>query len=103
MYSNSPLQVKPGAVVIDVGINVVPQPREGWQATAAATTNDCSCNGPNQNGKERQAVQQAFAPGTYHVVGDVAFSEVSEVRLVLMCTLKHRPNNSACGGAMPRL
>lgn len=43
--------------MVDVGINVVPQPRPA----------------------EHQASRPTFAPGTYHVVGDVAFSQVSEV------------------------
>lgn len=80
--------VKQGAVVIDVGINVVGIPRPGQGAAEQQGLQEqstCGCTETLGTSSSSQAPPQAaaaphmFAPGTYHVVGDVAFPEVSEV------------------------
>jgi hypothetical protein len=89
--------VKPGAVVVDVGINVVPAP------PLPATPPECCARGDAQQAQHaapregggygsspRYQTSSSFAPapapgpawlaaGAYHVVGDVAFEEVSRV------------------------
>ena len=93
--------VKPGAVVIDVGINVVP--RHGTEAEAqpgmAAGQQQQQQAGPASAGSEaalRQAQQQARQQGPdasyywaadgsqpWHVVGDVDFDDVAPVAAAL--------------------
>lgn len=57
--------VKPGAIVVDVGINVVQPP---------------SSLLPNTR-PDLDAASVQWAPGTYRVVGDIAFEEVSQASL----------------------
>ncbi len=69
--------VKEGAVVIDVGINVAqsnPQVSSSSASTqqAEAAGREASCSAED--------TWPAFSPGSYNVVGDVAFEDVSRVR-----------------------
>ena len=71
--------VKPGAIVVDVGINVVNPPSSShndsppmWPSKAVSTLQ-------HQTPGSHSA---PWIPGTYCVVGDVAFDEVAKVKLV---------------------
>ena len=72
--------VKPGAVVVDVGINVVmaPPPVAAGQVSEVEVLQGTGSEAEAQQATG-QPQQAAWTPGTYHVVGDVAFDEVSEV------------------------
>ena len=82
--------VKPGAVVVDVGINVVQPPPPLTRTTAVPASAPCNSSevgaenpGLNASGSAPpppppKSVQ--WTPGAYQIVGDVAFDEVCQVR-----------------------